>query len=255
MLTVLSPAKSLDFESPHPDAGFTQPHFLDKAEKLARAAARLKPEALRELMDISEPLALLNAGRFRAFSTPFTPDNARPALFAFNGDVYTGLDATSLSASQIAFAQCHLRILSGLYGLLRPLDLMQPYRLEMGTAFATRGHQNLYSFWKAQLTRKLAEELDGASLVNLASQEYFGAVEAKQLPGGVVTPVFKEVRDGTPRIISFFAKKARGSMARFICQNAIDRPEGLKDFAQDGYRFDASGSDGTTLLFTRNSVA
>lgn len=255
MLLVLSPAKSLDYERDAPEIAVTQPAFLDEAETLAARAAKLKPDALRALMHISQPLADLNAGRFRAFSRPFTRENAKPAIYAFNGDVYLGFDVGSLDQAAIAFAQSHVRILSGLYGVLRPLDLMQPYRLEMGTKFKVGRKPDLYAYWGDRLTRHLAAELDGAPLVNLASQEYFSAVQAKKLPGGVITLHFKEIRDGQPRIISFFAKKARGAMARFACAHAIDRPDGLKDFTSGGYRFQSSLSGERDWVFTRPGEA
>lgn len=254
MLTLLSPAKSLDFETPLPPLETTQPQLLERARELAEYARKLSAQDLKELMGISDALAELNVARFRNFSTPFTSENARPALYAFNGDVYTGFDVKTLNAEAVAFAQEHVRILSGLYGVLRPLDLMQAYRLEMGVAFRTPQAKTLYGYWGETITNLLNEQVGGhdtRAIINLASQEYFGAVQLKKLNAPVVTPLFKERRGNQLKVISFSAKKARGLMARYICENRIDRPEGLKDFAQDNYRFDPHLSDETTWLFVR----
>ncbi len=256
MLTVISPAKTLDLTSELPEETPTQPLFLDAAAKLAKGAAKLKPAKLKKLMDISDSLAELNAARFKAFEVPFTPDNARPALRTFAGDVYIGLDAATMDASTVAFAQDHLRILSGLYGLLRPLDLMQPYRMEMKTKFGVGRAKTLYSFWGGKIAEALAAELADQperTLVNLASNEYFAAVKTARLPGDVVTPTFHEWKGSALRFNSFAAKRARGTMARFICDQRIDRPEGLRDFAEDGYRFEPSASDGNQLAFVRTA--
>ena len=255
MLAVVSPAKSLDLNSDVPAVTTTQPRFLDDATTLARAAAKFKPAQLGKLMGISDALADLNAGRFRAFAPPFTPENARPAIYTFAGDVYVGFAAPSLDSDTISFAQDHLRILSGLYGVLRPLDLMQPYRLEMGTRLAVRRAKTLYAYWGGRLADALAADMaDHAdrTLVNIASQEYFGAVDTSRLPGPVLTINFKERVGDTLRFNSFGAKKARGLMARFLCEQRLDRPEGLKDFATDGYRFEPSLSDPGNWLFLRN---
>jgi uncharacterized protein len=256
MLAVISPAKSLDFETAPPAHTPSQPQFLAQAETLVKAARKLKAEDVAELMEISEKLAVLNVARFKAFQTPFTPDNARAAIFAFDGDVYAGLDAYTLKKADLAFAQKHLRILSGLYGLLRPLDLMQAYRLEMGLAFAPGAVKNLYSFWDSKITQALADELSGHAapvLVNLASTEYFSAVKVKVLGHSIITPMFKELRGNKAQIISFMAKKARGLMARYMIDARIDRPEGLKDFGIDGYTFDAALSKADQWVFTRKS--
>lgn len=255
MLAVVSPAKSLDLTSDVPATTTTQPRFLDEATTLARAAAKLKPSQLGKLMGISDALADLNAGRFRAFAPPFTPDNARPAIYTFAGDVYVGIAASSLDSDAIDFAQNHLRILSGLYGVLRPLDLMQPYRLEMGTRLAVRRAKTLYAYWGSRLADALAADMaDHAdrTLVNLASQEYFGAVDTSRLPGPVLTINFKERVGNTLRFNSFGAKKARGLMARFLCEQRLDRPDGLKDFATDGYRYEPLLSGPSNWLFVRN---
>lgn len=254
MLVLLSPAKSLDLTSKVPPVAATQPRFLSDATRLAQAAAKLAPRRLQDLMGISDKLAALNAGRFAAFAPPLTPENARPAIYSFAGDVYVGFDAYTLDTGAIAFAQDHVRILSGLYGLLRPLDLMQPYRLEMGVRFATGRAKDLYGFWGDRLGAALAEDLGGhdeRTLVNLASQEYFAAVATAELPGGVITPTFKEMKDGKLRFNSFAAKKARGAMARYICERRIGRPEALKAFDADGYRFQPSLSDAATWVFVR----
>lgn len=258
MLTLLSPAKSLDFESalpaPLPAGAPTQPRLLDRAADLVAHARALSADDLKSLMGISDALATLNVDRFRAFRTPFTPDNARPAVFAFNGDVYAGLAADTLEAGAIAFAQRHLRILSGLYGLLRPLDLIQPYRLEMGIALKTPGARTLYAYWGDTITDLIAADLADAGtpvVVNLASQEYFGAVRPQRLPCPVVTPHFKERRGNQLKVISFNAKRARGAMARALCAAGIDRPDDLKDLAPDGYRFDAALSDDRNWVFVK----
>jgi len=254
MIAVLSPAKTLDFESPVPPVDATQPRFLGEAAQLARAAARLTPAKLQRLMHISEPLAKLNAARFKAFTVPFTADNARPALHSFDGDVYAGLAGPSLDATAVAFAQVHVRILSGLYGILRPLDLMQPYRLEMGVKFAVGRKPDLYAWWGERVTRALADELaDHAdrTLVNLASVEYFGVVQPALLPGRVLTIDFRDDRDGALRFNTFAGKRARGAMARFMAVERIDRPVGLRDFAEDGYRFQPALSDDDRWLFAR----
>ena len=238
MKIVISPAKSLDFERPLPTEVYTQPEFLEEAQKLNKVLAKKKPKALSQLMDISADLAELNWQRNQNFSLPFSPDNARPAVFAFNGDVYQGLDVYSLNPELFTPMQEQLRILSGLYGMLRPLDLMQPYRLEMGTTLKVGRKDNLYAFWKPTLTQKLnAEMAEGELLVNLASKEYFSALDAKKLKAKVVTPVFKDWSKDTLRIISFFAKKARGSMVRFILETGAKTPEDLLGFDYDGYQY------------------
>jgi cytoplasmic iron level regulating protein YaaA (DUF328/UPF0246 family) len=238
MKIVVSPAKSLDFESPLPINKNTEPQFLSEAQKLNKILAKKKPKALSELMHISDALAQLNWERNQSFSLPFTPENARPAVFAFNGDVYQGLDAQSLSVTELERLQDRLRILSGLYGILRPLDLMQPYRLEMGTSLKIGRKNNLYEFWKETLTEALNKELkDGELFINLASQEYFGVIDKKQLKVPVITPVFKDWKNDKLKVISFFAKKARGSMVRYIVKQSVSTLEELKTFDLDGYEF------------------
>ncbi len=232
--------------------------MLGDADTLAQECKALTPADLSSLMKISDKLATLNANRFAEFSTPFTPDNARQALFAFNGDVYTGLDAQSLSEDDIAYAQQHLRILSGLYGVLRPLDLMQAYRLEMGTKLANSRGKNLYEYWgdtvTTEINKALAAQGDNV-LVNLASNEYFKSVKPKQVDGMIITPVFKDKKNGQYKIISFFAKKARGLMARYILQNKVEDVAGLKAFDTAGYYFSEEQSTETELVFLREEQA
>ena len=258
MLAVLSPAKTLDTDTPVPPVAATQPRFLDDAATLAKAAAKLSPAKLRALMHVSQSLAELNAGRFKAFTVPFDARNARPALYTFDGDVYAGLAGPSLDAGAVAFAQAHVRILSGLYGVLRPLDLMQPYRLEMGIKLAVGRKPDLYAWWGDRVTRALAEELAGHSdqtLVNLASVEYFGVVRPALLPGRVLAIDFRDDHDGELRFNTFAGKRARGSMAGFIARHRIDRVAGLRDFAEDGYRFVAKASDDDRWLFVKAARA
>lgn len=254
MIAVLSPAKSLDLETPVPPVAATEPHFIAEAAKLAKVAAKLRPSALRKLMHISAPLADLNAARFKAFEVPFTPENARPALYTFDGDVYAGLAGPAMDAPTVGFAQDHVRILSGLYGVLRPLDLMQAYRLEMGIKLPVGRTKTLVDFWGDRIARALADALaghDDKTLVNLASVEYFDAVDVARLPGPVLAIDFRDDAGGELRFNTFVAKKARGSMARYLCEQRLDRPEGLKDFAEDGYRFDVRRSDAERWLFVR----
>ncbi len=254
MLVVISPAKKLDFDSENTSDATTQPRFLSQAKKLARDAKKLKSSDLRSMMGISEPLADLNVARFKAFKPPFTPANARPAIDAFQGDVYVGFDAGSLDHEGREFANENIRILSGLYGLLNPLDLMQAYRLEMGTKFKNERGGNLYEFWGDLLAKAIDKDLkshDHKVLINLASNEYFKAVKQKSLDAEVITPVFQDVKDGRARVISFLAKKARGMMARYIVDNRITDPEALKAFGGGGYTFDAAQSTGTRWVFSR----
>lgn len=257
MLLVLSPAKSLDFESPVPEQSFTQPDFLNRSEQLIKTLRQLSPEDLSELMHISPKLAELNFQRNLNWQTPFTPDNARPAIYAFTGDVYTGLDIHSLDAGDIQYAQDHVRILSGLYGLLRPLDLMQAYRLEMGTSLKHKSNSSLYEYWGSSLAEKLNEcfaDTPEPVLVNLASNEYFKAVDKKKLNAQIVSPVFKDYKNGQFKIISFFAKKARGMMAAWIIRNRVDDVQQLKDFDVAGYRFSESDSTDDKPVFLRKQV-
>ncbi len=238
MKIVVSPAKSLDFESKLPTAKYTQPSFLEHAQKLNKILAKKKPKALSSLMSISDNLAQLNWERNQQFATPFTPENARPAVYAFNGDVYQGLDAYSIADNKLEKLQDTLRILSGLYGILKPLDLMQPYRLEMGTKLKIGRKKNLHEFWKKELTAHLNAELKPDELfVNLASNEYFGAIDEKELKVSVITPIFKDWKNDKLKIISFFAKKARGSMVRYIIDSNAKTLDDIIGFNLDDYMF------------------
>ena len=254
MLMVISPAKTLDYESPLATETYTQPDFLDDACELIDQLKELEPHEVSNLMSISDKLGQLNAERFRTWHTPFTPENARQAALAFKGDVYTGLDAESFSEDDFAFAQSHLRMLSGLYGLLRPLDLMQPYRLEMGTKFENKRGKDLYAFWGSIITDELNRLLakDDGVLVNLASNEYFKSVRKKALDARVVTPQFKDWKNGQYKMISFYAKKARGLMCRFAIQNRITQADDLKGFNLDGYYFSDEQSSGDNWVFLRD---
>lgn len=260
MIIVLSPAKSLDYETPPHVSHHTQPQFADDAAALIDELRRLSPQQIATLMSISDPLARLNFQRYADWSRASTPANAKQAVLAFNGDVYEGLDARSLSPDDLDYAQRHVRVLSGLYGLLRPLDLLQPYRLEMGTRFSNARGKDLYAFWGERITHALNAELKtriGASrvLVNCASAEYFKSVKPKLLDARVVTPVFEDWKDGRYKIISFHAKRARGLMARYVVEGRIDSPDALKDFASEGYAFDASASNDDTYVFRRRAGA
>lgn len=238
MKIVISPAKTLDFESKLPTTRATQPKFLEEAELINNKLERKSKKAIGKLMDISDKLAELNYQRYKEFQTPFTKHNARPAVYAFAGDVYTGLDAYSIPSEKIDLLQDSLRILSGMYGMLRPLDLIQPYRLEMGTKLPVNRKKDLYSFWKKTLTETLDDELEEDELfLNLASVEYFNAIDEKMLKVPVISPVFKDFKNGKLKIISFFAKKARGSMARFAIDNNVKTLDELKAFDYDGYGF------------------
>ncbi len=253
MLVVLSPAKRLDWGVATPQ-GSTLPQFQDDANTLADIARGLSVGDLRRLMSLSDDLARLNHDRFASFAPASDPDTAKPAALAFAGDTYQGFDAKTLPAADLIWAQDRVRILSGLYGLLRPLDLIQPYRLEMGTRLQTKLGKTLYAYWGDRLSKALDAQnaaLGGDVVVNCASTEYFGAVDRKALTSRVLTPQFLEEKDGSAKTISFFAKKARGAMARFIVQNRITRPADLQAFDLDGYRFDARDSDGDTLVFRR----
>jgi len=256
MLAVISPAKKLDFESEPHSQEHTQPQFLDKADILVDRARRLSRAKLGRTMRLSDKLADLNFQRFQDFSTPFTLANAKQAAWAFNGDTYVGLDATNLDPADLDFAQGHLRILSGLYGLLRPLDLIQPYRLEMGARFKPPRADNLYGFWDGPLTAAINEataKQEDRSVINLASVEYFKAVHEENLIGPVITPVFKEVKSGVAKVLGMFAKRARGAMARYIIKNRLESPEQLKSFDADGYAHRPDLSEGNTWVFTRDN--
>ncbi|MCW8107010.1 peroxide stress protein YaaA [Alteromonas ponticola] len=255
MLVVVSPAKNLDYETNVPVTQFSQPEMMEQTQKLVEISRQLSPAELASLMSISDKLATLNANRFAEFTLPFTANNARQAIFAFNGDVYTGLDAYSLDKPTLEYAQGHLRILSGLYGLLKPLDLMQPYRLEMGTKLTNPVGKDLYAYWGDTITHKLNDALQAQGdniLINLASNEYFRAVKKAKVEGMIITPVFKDMKNGQYKTISFFAKKARGMMARFVLQNQISDVDELKSFADQGYAYSEAQSSSTELVFLRD---
>ncbi|WP_373001818.1 peroxide stress protein YaaA [Marinobacter sp.] len=254
MLMVISPAKTMDYESPLATNTYTQPDFLDDACELVDQLKELEPHQISNLMSISDKLGQLNAERFRNWHTPFTPENARPAVLAFKGDVYTGLDAESFSEADFEFAQQHLRMLSGLYGVLKPLDLMQPYRLEMGTRFENNRGKDLYAFWGNKITDEINRLLadDDGVLVNLASNEYFKSVKKKDLEGRLITPQFKDWKNGQYKMISFYAKKARGLMCRFAIQNRITQADDLKGFNLEGYYFSEDQSDNNNWVFLRD---
>jgi len=254
MLMVISPAKTLDFSSPLATQRFTQPALLEKSQQLIDVARDLSPAQIASLMSISDKLAHLNAERFNSWQPDFTLENARQAILAFKGDVYTGLQAETFSEADFDFAQQHLRMLSGLYGVLRPLDLMQPYRLEMGIKLASPAGKDLYSFWGDLLTEHLNAALQAQGdevLINLASDEYFRAVKPKLLQGRLIKPVFLDEKNGAFKVISFYAKKARGLMSRYIIQHRLTDPAALKQFDVDGYFFDAEASSENELVFKR----
>ena len=255
MLTVISPAKTLDFETPPTTRKTSQPEFLQRSAQLVQDARNLDPGEIRSLMGVSDNIAELNHRRFMNWATPFSLDNAKQSILAFKGDVYTGLEAETLSAAQLNFAQKHLRILSGLYGLLRPLDLMQPYRLEMGLKFANSKGKNLYEFWGDAITDSLNGQIKKSGskvLVNLASNEYFRSVHSGNLDADILTPVFKDLKGEKYKIVSFYAKKARGQMARFILDEELNDPAGLKKFRTDGYRYNKAESTAREWVFTRD---
>lgn len=257
MLLVISPAKTLDFETRSHTQRFSQADYLPQAQSLIDLLAPMPPQDIAQLMKLSDKLAALNTARYGSWHRPFTMDNAKQAILAFKGDVYTGLEADTLTDAQLEFSQSHLRILSGLYGLLRPLDLMQPYRLEMGTKLANPKGKDLYTYWGNTLTEGLNQLLNQQTnpiLVNLASNEYFKAVTTKRLAGRVVTPVFKDRKHGNYKIISFFAKKARGMMARYIIENELTEVDDIKAFDQSGYYYSAVESTPDQWVFLREEV-
>ena len=255
MLILISPAKTLDFESTPVTQKHSLPEFTQEAAKLIDQLRDFAVQDVAKLMKLSDKLASLNVARYQSWSTEHTPDNARQALLAFRGDVYTGLDADSLSEHDFDYAQQHLRILSGLYGVLKPLDLMQPYRLEMGTKLDTSAGNTLYKYWGDQLTERLnqdAAQPDNALVINLASNEYFGAINAKKLSAKLISPVFKDWKNGQYKIISFYAKKARGLMTRYLIQNRIDSAEGLLGFDLEGYYYSPELSKPEAPVFLRD---
>jgi len=254
MLIVLSPAKSLDYKTPAKVKAPTLPEFALESAKLITDLKKLSPQDVAELMGLSDQLAALNVGRYRDWSKKFTEENSKPAIYAFNGDVYDGFDVNTLNAKAVDFAQDHIRILSGLYGALRPLDLMQPYRLEMGTSFKNARGKDLYAFWGERITdslKKVLEKQKKPVLLNLASEEYFKVLQAKNLACPVISPVFQDGKDGKYKIISFYAKRARGLMARYVVENRITDPADLKGFNLDGYKYYAAESKVDKPVFRR----
>lgn len=258
MLFLLSPAKTLDYESPAPQVTPTLPAFEDDAARLIEVLRRKSPQEIASLMSISDPLAALNTARYQAWTRKFTERNARPAAFAFNGDVYDGLQARQLKAADLEWAQQHLRMLSGLYGVLRPLDWMQPYRLEMGTSLKVGTAANLYQYWGSRIAEHLNAELAADKtpvVVNLASQEYFRAVDRKVLKARVVECVFEEWKPAGWKVVSFSAKKARGLMARYAIMKRVETPRKLEQFNLEGYAFDPAASQPERLVFRRRTAA
>ncbi|WP_411691482.1 peroxide stress protein YaaA [Acinetobacter gandensis] len=258
MLALISPAKTLDYETVLPTEKFTQPRLLDHSQELIEVASKLSASEIASLMSVSEKIATLNAERFRDWQPEFNFANARQAIFAFKGDVYTGLNAYQLEKQDIDYAQKHLRMLSGLYGLLRPLDLMMPYRLEMGTKLKNTRGNNLYEFWGNTITETINTDLAQAEselLVNIASDEYYKSVKESKIKAEIIKPVFLDQKNGKYKVISFYAKKARGLMARYLLENKIERAEDIKSFNTDGYYFDAESSLKGELVFKRDEQA
>lgn len=257
MLTIISPAKTLDFESPAQISKSTKPTYLKDSAQLIEILRGYSPDDLVNLMGISHKLGELNHQRFHEWKTPFNKSNAKQAVYAFQGDVYTGLEADSFDSDDAEFAQQHLRILSGLYGLLKPLDLIQPYRLEMGTKLENSKGKNLYEFWGDRLSKdvnKQLKALQSETLINLASNEYSRVLPKGSLDASIITPVFKDLKNGQYKIISFFAKKARGLMSAYIIKNKITEPEKLKKFKSAGYRFDKKSSTATEWVYLRDEA-
>ena len=258
MLLILSPAKTLDYDRPAPIKRSTKPQFLSEASALVDIAREMRPEDIQSMMGVSERIAFLNHRRFQMWNSDFSLDNAKQAIFAFKGDVYAGLRADTFKSQDLAFAQNHLRILSGLYGLLRPLDLMQPYRLEMGLPFQNKVGKNLYEFWGDTITKAIAEnlEISGSKvLINLASNEYSKAIKLRNLDAKIITPQFRDFKNGQYKMISFFAKKARGAMARFIIEERLNFAEDLKSFNGNGYYFSPKKSVDDNWVFLRDDAA
>ncbi len=254
MLIVISPAKTLDYDSPSKTKTYTVPGFLDSSQELIDTLKKISKADLMSLMNISEKIATLNVKRYKDWSLPLTESNAKQCIYAFRGEVYTGLDIDQFNASDIKYCQTHLRILSGLYGLLRPLDLMFPYRLEMGTRLRTGSGMNLYSYWDDTITQAinqlLAKQKDKI-LINLASNEYFKSVRVKKLEGEIITPAFKEYKNGEYKMLGVYAKRARGLMSRYILQNRIEDAEDLKSFDLDSYKFNKKLTKDNQWVFTR----
>ena len=257
MLTLISPAKTLDFQSEPTTNKTSTPTFLNQSKQLVKIMRQQSSEDLTKLMGISPKLAQLNVRRFNDWKPPFDASNAKQAVLAFKGDVYMGLEAETYNTRDFTFAQKHLRILSGLYGLLRPLDLIQPYRLEMGTHLENKRGKDLYDFWGDRITLNLVAGLNNhknKTLINLASNEYFKSINTSLLPARLITPVFKDYSKGSYKVLSFFAKKARGAMASFIVRNRISKPEDLKAFDMDGYKFNSDHTIDSQWVFTRKTI-
>ncbi len=256
MLIVVSPAKTLDFDTPSKTSKFTKPDYLDQSKILIKYLREYSVMDIMELMKVSNKIAELNFDRYDSWTPRFTEKNAKQAALAFKGDVYTGLDAESFSAKDFKFAQAHFRILSGLYGLLRPLDLMKAYRLEMGTRLQNERGKNLYEFWGSKITDGLNQQLKKIKsdyLINLASNEYFKSVKPKELNAEIITPEFKEYKGGQYKVIGIYAKKARGALSRYIIQNQLSDPKDIKYYNEDGYSFNKKLSQGDKMIFTRKS--
>ncbi len=254
MLIVISPAKTLDYETPPKTKTYTLPDYLEDSQLLIERLRQMCSLDIMELMKVSAKIAELNFDRYENWHTPFSTDNAKQAILAFKGDVYTGLEAETFKTADFKFAQQHLRILSGLYGLLRPLDLMQAYRLEMGTRLETERGRNLYEFWGNTITEGLNRQLKkikSGYLINLASNEYFKAVRPKELNAEIITPAFKDYKNGEYKMLGVYAKKARGMLSRYIIENRLTDPEDMKAFNEDGYHFNKKASSGNTWVFTR----
>ncbi len=255
MLIVISPAKTLDYETPATTSQYSQSDYLQEAQQLIERLRHYSVAEISATMAVSDKIAHLNLSRFKQWHIPFTPENSKQAVLAFKGEVYSGLDAVSLSEDDFQFAQQHLRILSGLYGLLRPLDLMQPYRLEMGRKIDTERGSNLYQFWGDIITHGINQQMkqsDSKYLINLASNEYFKSIKRPLIDGEIITPLFKEYKNGSYKIMGVYAKKARGKMSRYIIQNRISSPKELQHFTEDGYRFNPALSQANDWVFTRN---
>ena len=253
-VTIISPAKKLDYSPVEKNLDSTIPSLLEHSNELIKDLKSLNPQEVSSLMSLSDKLGALNYERFQEWETPFTKSNSKQAILAFKGDVYQGLDAESLSETELIWAQKHVRILSGLYGILKPMDLMQPYRLEMGTKFATKRGQNLYDFWNSIITEELNKQFssDNTNLLNLASNEYFKSINVSELKANVISPVFMDKKNGKYKIISFFAKKARGLMTRYVIKNQIEDITGIQNFEDGGYCFNEAMSEDNKPVFCRD---
>ena len=253
-VTIISPAKKLDYSPVEKNLDSTIPSLLEHSNELVKDLKSLNPQEVSSLMSLSDKLGALNYERFQEWETPFTKSNSKQAILAFKGDVYQGLDAESLSETELIWAQKHVRILSGLYGILKPMDLMQPYRLEMGTKFATKRGQNLYDFWNSIITEELNKNFssDNTNLLNLASNEYFKSINVSELKANVISPVFMDKKNGKYKIISFFAKKARGLMTRYVIKNRIENITDIQTFTEGGYFFNEAMSEDNKPVFCRD---